>query len=169
MVKDQLSRKLAVILHADVVGSTTLVQQNETLAHERIHAAFNRFSETINAYGGLTREVRGDALVAEFDRASDAVSAALAFQVDHTYQISRLKDDLRPRIRVGIAMGEVVIADDTVTGSGVALAQRVEQLADHGGVCITEALHEALPKSMPFDLENLGEQVLKGFDDPVRV
>ena len=22
---------------------------------------------------------------------------------------------------------------------------------------------------MPFDLENLGEQVLKGFDDPVRV
>ena len=169
MEKDQLSRKLAVILHGDVVGSTALVQQNETLAHERIQSAFNRFSETINNYGGLTREIRGDALVAEFERASDAVSAALAFQVDHTYQISRLKDDLRPEIRVGIAMGEVVIADNTVTGSGVVLAQRVEQLADTGGVRITAALHEALPKHMPFDLENLGEQVLKGFDDPVRV
>jgi len=28
---------------------------------------------------------------------------------------------------VGIAMGEVVIADNTVTGAGVVLAQRVEQ------------------------------------------
>lgn len=169
MEKDQLSRKLVVILHADVVGSTTLVQQNETLAHERIQAAFTGFSETLKNYGGQTREVRGDALVAEFDRASDAVAAALAFQADHTYLISRLKDDLRPAVRVGIALGEVVIADDTVTGAGVVLAQRVEQLADPGGVCITEALHEALPRHMPFDLENLGEQVLKGFDDPVRV
>ncbi len=169
MEKDPLSRKLAVILHADVSGSTPLVQQNETLAHERIQAAFGRFSEIIRNYGGLAREIRGDALVAEFDRTSDAVTAALAFQADHTYLISLLKDDLRPRIRVGIAMGEVVIADDTVTGSGVVLAQRVEQLADPGGLCITEALHEALPKRMPFDLENLGEQVLKGFDDPVRV
>ncbi len=47
MERDQLKRKLAVILHADVVGSTTLVQQNETLAHERIQAAFGRFSEVI--------------------------------------------------------------------------------------------------------------------------
>jgi hypothetical protein len=66
-------------------------------------------------------------------------------------------------------MGEVVIADDTVTGAGVVLAQRVEQLAEPGGLCITAGLHEALPKRMPFELENLGEQVLKGFDDPVRV
>ena len=80
MEKDQLSRKLAVILHADVVGSTSLVQQNESLAHERIQATFHNFSETIKSYGGIAREIRGDALVAEFDRASDTVSAALAFQ-----------------------------------------------------------------------------------------
>ena len=62
MEKDQLSRKLAVILHADVVGSTALVQQNETLAHKRIQAVFNSFSETVEAYGGTMREIRGDAL-----------------------------------------------------------------------------------------------------------
>ena len=169
MEKVPLSRKFAVILHADVVGSTALVQKNETLAHERVRDAFIRFSETINAYGGLTREIRGDALVAEFERPSDAVSASLAFQAEHAYLISRLKDDLRPMIRVGIAMGEVVIADNTVTGSGVVLAQRVEQLADPGGLCITAALHEALPRQLPFDLDNLGEQALKGFDELVRV
>jgi TolB-like protein/ankyrin repeat protein len=56
-----------------------------------------------------------------------------------------------------------------VTGAGVVQAQRVEQLADQGGVCITAAIHEAISKRLPIDLENLGEQVLKGFDHPVGV
>ena len=43
-------------------------------------AAFERFSDTIRAYGGTPRELRGDALLATFGRASDAVSASLAFQ-----------------------------------------------------------------------------------------
>jgi adenylate cyclase len=169
MDKDQLSRKLAVILHADVVGSTTLVQQNETLAHERIQGAFNRFSEIISSYSGITRELRGDAILAEFDRASDAVSAALIFQISNREYNSTLNDDIRPRLRIGVSLGEVIIADDTITGAGVVLAQRVEQLADPGGLCITAALHEALPRHMPFELDDLGEQVLKGFDDQVHV
>lgn len=169
MAKDRLSGKLAVILHADVAGSTELVQQDKKLAHERIQDAFQRFSNTIKKYSGHVVELRGDALLAEFEHVSDAVSAALSFQSDHAYQVSRLKDDLRPTVRVGIAIGEVITADSTVTGAGVVQAQRIEQLADPGGVCVTAAIHEALSKRMPFDLENLGEQTLKGFDDPIRV
>ena len=96
MEKDQLLRKLAVILHADVVGSTLLVQKNETTAHERIQAAFNHFSETIKSYSGITRELRGDALVAEFERASDAVAAALAFQVLNLELNSSFNDGIQP-------------------------------------------------------------------------
>jgi TolB-like protein/ankyrin repeat protein/class 3 adenylate cyclase len=169
VAKDRLSDKLAVILHADVAGSTALVQQDEHLAHERIQDSFRRFGEIIEKYRGKVLELRGDALLAEFERASDAVSATLAFQADQAYYLSRLKDDLKPIIRVGIAMGEVVIADGTVTGAGVVLAQRIEQLAEPGSLCITAALHEALPNRMPFDLENIGEKALKGFDEPVRV
>ena len=60
-------RKLAIILHADVVGSTTLVSQDETLAHQRIRDCFERFDRTIANYNGVAREIRGDALVAEFE------------------------------------------------------------------------------------------------------
>jgi TolB-like protein/class 3 adenylate cyclase len=169
MERDQLSRKLAVILHADVVGSTTLVQQNEALAHERIKGAFDRFSEVISSYSGVTRELRGDAILAEFDRASDAVSAALAFQISNRDFNSTLNDDIQPRLRIGVSLGEVIVADNTITGAGVVLAQRVEQLAEPDGLCITAALHEALPRHMPFELDDLGEQAIKGFDDPVHV
>lgn len=169
MAGNRHSSKLAVILHADVAGSTALVQQDEHTAHARIQGAFRRFGETIERYHGHLRELRGDALLAEFDRASDAVNAALAFQAHQTDYNARLSDDIQPALRIGVAMGEVVVADKTLTGAGVVLAQRIEQLAEPGGVCITGAIHEALPPRLPFDQENLGEHELKGFDEPVRV
>ena len=162
------SRKLAVLVHADVVGSTALVRANETLAHQRIQDTFRRFSETIISHGGTAHEIRGDALVAEFSKASDAVSAALAYQAASAVHNEELPDQVRPVIRVGIAMGEVVVADNTITGEGVVLSQRLEQLAEPGGVCIQGAAYETVPKRLPFDYESLGEQEFKGFDEPVR-
>ena len=63
------------------------------------------------------------------------------------------KFDLRPINRAGIATGEVIVADRTATGAGVVQAQRVEQLAGPGGICVTAAICEALSKRMRFDLE----------------
>lgn len=162
------SRKLAVILHADVVGSTTLVQKDETLAHERMQGAFRGLSKTIESYGGATHELRGDALVAEFGRVSDAVCAAIAFQRENIDVNAMLVDELQPRLRLGIAMGEVVIAHNTVTGEGVVLAQRLEQIAEPDGVCLQGAAYETVPKRLPFEYESRGEQRLKGFAERVR-
>lgn len=82
MPENRQPGKLVVILHADVAGSTRLVQQDEHIAHERIQDTFRRLGDTIDRYHGHVRELRGDALLAEFDRASDAVSASLAFQAN---------------------------------------------------------------------------------------
>ncbi len=65
-------------------------------------------------------------------------------------------------------MGEVVIADNTLTGAGVVLAQRLEQLAEADGVCIQGAAYETIPSQLPFAFEPLGEQIVKGFEQPVR-
>jgi TolB-like protein/class 3 adenylate cyclase len=161
--------RLAVILHADVAGSTALVQQNEQLAHERIQATFQRFGATIGKYHGYVRELRGDALLGEFERASDAVTAALAFQADQARYTAGIDDGIKPEVRVGIAMGEVIVADDTITGAGVVLAQRIEQLTEPGGVGIQGAAYETIPGRFPFEYESLGEHEVKGFDNPVRL
>jgi len=83
-VTEEPTRKLAVLLHADVIDSTVLVQLNEMVAHARIQDVFKRFSVTITGHNGTTQEIRGDALVAEFSKASDAVAAALEFQSANT-------------------------------------------------------------------------------------
>ncbi len=169
MTTDRSTRKLAAILHADVMGSTALVRRDETLAHERIRDAFRRFSETIRAYGGTPQELRGDALLATFSRASDAVSASLSFQTGNAHHNETLEDDIRPEVRIGIALGEVVIADGTLTGPDVVMAQRIEQLAEPGGICIQGTAYETIPRRLLFEYSSLGEQQLKGFDEPVRV
>ena len=169
MVQDRLSGKLAVILHADVAGSTQMVQQDEYLAHVRIQDTFHRFSATIKEYSGQVLELRGDALLAEFERPSDAVAATLAFQFGQTEFLSSLNDDLKPEVRVGIAMGEVVVADNTITGAGVVMAQRVEQLADAGSLCITAAVRESLSGRLSVEFKSLGQQDLKGFEEPIGV
>lgn len=162
------TRKLVVILHADVVSSTILVQIDEAIAHNRIRAAFYNFSKVIKAYGGTAHEIRGDAIVAEFDLTTDAVNAALAFQVQNQKTNKIFDDDIKPQLRIGISLGEVIIADDTITGSGVVMAQRLEQLADPGGIVAQGSVFDTVPKRMPYWFEALGEQVLKGFDQPVR-
>ena len=163
-----LDTKLVVILHADIVDSTNLVHRNERLAHERIRTTFLALSERISEFNGIAHEVRGDALVAEFNRASDAVSAALSFQSANAEANAQRDDEIRPAVRVGISIGEVVVDAGTLTGAAVVLAQRLEQLAAPGTVCIQHAVYESLPRRLPFEYHGLGEQRLKGFDEPVR-
>jgi adenylate cyclase len=157
------------MLHADVFGSTALVQRNEMLAHERMQDLFRRLSGFVRKNRGIVRETRGDALVAEFQRASDAVGAACAFQHENASFNKRLQDDIAPVARIGIAIGESLPTRGAATGTGVVMAQRAEQVAAPGSVCITAAVHEALPKDLPFQQRSLGEKNLKGFEDPVRL
>ncbi len=154
-MSDTPVRKLAVLLHADIVGSTLLVRKNEVVAHERMLDAFKRLSDTIEYYGGICHEIRGDALIAEFPRASDALCASTIFQSDNASHNLTLSDDIAPVLRIGISMGEVVIADHTITGTGIVLAQRLEQIAEPGGICIQGAAYETVPKHLPFEYSNL--------------
>lgn len=162
------TRKLTVVVHADIVDSTTLVKSNEALAHQRIQDAFRRFVSVIERYGGIAHEVRGDAVLAEFSRVSDAISGSLAFQTVNTEHNLTLTDPVQPVLRIGIAMGEVIVADGTVTGEGVVLAQRLEQLADAGTVCVQGAAYQTVPRRLPFSYRDLGEKRVKGFDEPAR-
>lgn len=161
-----LKRKLAVILHADVVDSTRLVQNNDVEAHKTIQTTFGELEYFVDNHDGITHERRGDALVAEFSRASDAVAAALEFQQDAGKQLDNNEFNLA--VRIGISLGEVIIADSTITGAGVVLAQRLEQIAASGEVVVQASVAETVPDYLPYQFEDLGDLQLKGFDAPIR-
>ena len=145
-----------------------MVAANEIIAHQRMQDAFHRFAVTIRKYSGMAHEIRGDALVAEFTRASDAVNASLEFQTENYHYNQSLEDDIRPELRVGISMGEVVVSDGTITGTGIVLAQRLEQLARPNQTVVQGSVAEIIPPRFDIRFDSLGEQLLKGFESPVR-
>ncbi len=99
--------------------------------------------------------------MAEFAQPSDALGAALVFQRDADERSGAIEDEIRPRMRIGINLGEVIADRGTVWGPGVNLAQRVEQLAPHGGVTISDTVFNAVSKSLPVDYTDLGQQQVK--------
>ena len=130
MTGKRLQSRFVFILHADVAGSTLLVRQDESLAHQRIQKTFQDLGAAVTKYNGRVIESRGDALLAEFELASDAVSAAIAFQREQKILIDGIDDAIRPVVRVGIATGEVIVADNTVTGAGVVIAVVCTRVGD---------------------------------------
>jgi len=140
----------AVILKADIADSTRLLQQDEQLAHEYILEAFRRFSENIGRYHGRLQELRSDVLLIKLELASDVVMTTLSFKSDHQEHLVKYLEMLfNQRLRAGITLGTVVIADSSITGAGVVLAQRVEQPSEFGEFCIASAIHGALPSHVP--------------------
>jgi class 3 adenylate cyclase len=82
----------------------------------------------------------GDGALSSFQSAIDAVSCARAFQ-------AATGTDPRFRIRVGIHVGDVLLADNTVLGDGVNIASRIQALAPPGGICISERVYEEIRNS----------------------
>ncbi|MBW2371230.1 MAG: adenylate/guanylate cyclase domain-containing protein, partial [Deltaproteobacteria bacterium] len=71
--------------------------------------------------------------------------------------------------RIGIQLGDVIVQGEQIYGDGVNIAARLEALAEPGGVCVSDTVHDQVRHTLPYAYEDLGEQSLKNVADPVRV
>ena len=164
MGTERAKRELAVILHADVAGYSQLMAREEDLTHQLVNLCFDRLEDCVQRFGGLVCEKRGDALLARFEQPSDGLGAAVMYQFDTEAQPSQPDGDIRPELRIGINLGEVIADRGTIWGPGVNLTQRVEQLSEPGGVCVSATVYEAVSKSLPIDYVDLGVRQVKESD-----
>jgi hypothetical protein len=113
----ELKQRLAAILVADVVGYSRLMSLDERPTVAALDAAREVFRVHIESSQGRVIDMAGDSVLAVFETASGAVSAALAVQA----QLGKLGADLpevsRMRFRIGMHLGDVIEkADGTVYG-----------------------------------------------------
>jgi adenylate cyclase len=71
--------------------------------------------------------------------------------------------------RIGINLGDVIVDDDRIYGDGINIASRIEGLADGGGICISGTAYDHVKNKLNLIYENLGEQLVKNINEPVRV
>ncbi len=170
MIDPSSRRKLAAILSADVVGYSRLMAADEAATVETLKSCRDIVARLVVRRGGRVVNAPGDALLAEFPSAVEAVQAAVEIQKSLEGHNSELNSERRMQFRIGVNLGDVIEdADGTIYGDGVNVAARMEALAEGGGVCISSIVHDAVEGKLPFGFESLGEQQVKNIAKPVRV
>jgi len=178
-------RKQVTVLFADVKGSMELAEQVDP---ELFHRIMERFAallaEGVHRFEGTVTQFTGDGIMALFgapiaheDHAQRACYTALHLRDE----LRRYANELRVShglsffVRMGMNSGEVVVGaigddlhmDYTALGQTVGLAQRMEQLAEPGRVCLTGETARLV--SGYFQLAALGPLQVKGVSALVEV
>src|SRR5207244_11739301 len=73
-------RKLAAILHADVVGFSRLMGEDEAGTHQALGKLRHAVDPLITEHGGRIVGTAGDSLLADFSSVVDALSCAVEMQ-----------------------------------------------------------------------------------------
>ena len=160
---------LAAILAADAAGYSRLMEADERATLTALDAARTTFKHEIEANGGRVVNMPGDSVLAVFDTAAGAVTAALAIQRSLDEASRAVPEDRRMRFRIGVHLGDVIETESGDThGDGVNIAARLQTIAVPGGVVVSEAVRGAVKNRVAATFDELGKQVVKNIADPVR-
>jgi predicted ATPase len=112
----------------------------------------------------------GDSVLAVFDTAGGALSAALAVQKALEAASLAALEDRRMRVRIGVHLGDVIEkADGTLYGHGINVAARLQARAWPGGLCLSQALYDSVKQAIPAEARFGGRQRLKNIEEPVPI
>jgi len=154
-------RKLAAIMFADVVGYSRMMASNEERTLELLKDFENICSPIISKHDGEIIKKVGDELFCEFSSAKQAVDSALEIQeAIQPYNDSRPKD-FKLQVRIGIHVGDIVLRDGDVFGDGVNVASRIQPFANPGGICVSNAVRDAISSHPSYNIKSEGQQELK--------
>ena len=169
MAGTDLRQRLAAILAADVAGYSRLMSQDERATVTALDAARAVFRSLIESHQGRVIDMAGDSVLAVFETATGAVTAALAIQQDLATAGSAIPEERCMRFRIGIHLGDVIEKDDgTVYGDGVNIAARLEGLAEPGGITVSDAVRGLIQGKVSAMFEDQGHKTVKNISEPVR-
>ncbi len=162
-----MKRKIAAIFAADIAGYSRLVAEDEEETLRRLASYRQVTDDFIAKSGGRIFNTAGDAVLAEFPSAVEAVRCAIDIQEslrtrNMAYPVSR-----QMSFRIGITIGDVVERDGDLLGDGVNIAARLEGLAEVGGICISRAVHEQVANKLSVHFADIGPQEVKNIPTPV--
>ena len=157
------NRRLAAVLAADVVGYARLMGEDEdgTLAALR-RLRKGTLEPAVAAHNGTVVKRMGDGWLVEFASVVDAVDCAR--------QVQQQAAEAAPiRLRIGVHLGDIVHEDEDIYGDGVNIAARLQEVAEPGGVAVSDDARRQLKGKQSQDLVFAGERRLKNIAAPMGV
>src|SRR5271170_5154816 len=162
-----MNRKIAAIFAADIAGYSKLVAEDEEETLRRLASYREVMDDFIARAGGRIFNTAGDAVLAEFSSAVEAVRCAIDIQESLRTRNMAYPPSRQMSFRIGITIGDVVERDGDLLGDGVNIAARLEGLAEVGGICVSRAVHEQVANKLSVQFADIGAQEVKNIPTPV--
>ena len=163
-----IERRLATILCADVAGYSQMMGENEERTVRVFRGHREVFESLVRMHRGRIFNTAGDALLAEFMSAVEAVRCATEIQAALRTRNDQLAPEERMLFRIGINLGDVIVQGGDLLGDGVNVAARIQTATEPGGVCISGSVHDQIQNKLSLEFRLLGEQSYKNIAKPVR-
>ena len=165
-----VSRRLAAILIADVVGFSRHMERDDAGAFARLREIRERVIDPkIAEHGGRVVKTAGDGMLLEFGSADSALRCAIEVQRLMSADNQSKAADERIEFRIGINLGDIIVDGNDIAGDGVNVAARLEVLAEPGGICVSAGVREQVHGQLDVEFVDGGEQRVKNIARPIRV
>ncbi len=169
MPTQEVKRKLAAILSADVKGYSRLMGEDEKGTVRTLNAYKEVMTGLIQHHGGRVVDAPGDNVLAEFASVVDAVECSVEIQKNLKVRNAELPENRKMEFRIGVNLGDVIEDGEQILGDGVNIAARLESLSEVGGIYISGAAFDQVENKLELGYEYLGEQTVKNIKKAVRV
>ena len=169
MTTQEVKRKLAAILSADVKGYHRLIAKDEAGTLQTLNTYKEVMANLIRDHRGRVVDTRGDNVLAEFVSVVDAVECGIEIQRELRARNDKLSLPHKMEFRIGINLGDVIEEENKIFGDGVNIATRLQSLADGGGLCISGTVYEHIKNKLTLRYEYLGKQKVKNIVGAVKV
>jgi adenylate cyclase len=164
-----MERKLTAILCADVFGYSRLMGEDEEATLRTLSSHRKIIDSLIEQHHGRFVNSAGDSVLAEFASVVNAVQCAVEVQSRLATENENAPTARRMEFRIGVNLGDVMVEGEQIYGDGVNVAARLESLAEPGGICISNTVHDQVRNKLALNFEDLGEQLVKNIAEPIRV
>ena len=155
------SRKLAIIVFADIAGYSAMMQTDEVKALAVLDRFQGILEEGIRQHAGQIVQYYGDGCLLSFDSALSSLQAAM------TMQRSFIAQDVP--VRIGMHLGDVVYKDNNVFGDGVNIASRIESLGIPGAIMLSKTIRDQVKNKTEFNLTSMGAFQFKNITEPMDI
>jgi len=169
MTTQEIKRKLAAILSADVKGYSRLMEEDEVGTIHCLNAYKEVMAGLIQHHHGRVVDAPGDNVLAEFGSVVDAVECAVEIQKELETRNADLPENRKMEFRIGVNLGDVIEDGEQILGDGVNIAARLESLSEAGGIYISGTAFDHVKNKLNLGYKYLGEQTVKNILEPVRV
>jgi class 3 adenylate cyclase len=163
-------RRLTAILAADLVGYSRLMGADEVGTLTRLtQVRRDVIDPAIAGCRGRIVKTTGDGLLLAFGSIVDATRCAILIQHGVAQWNGAAGASEPMQFRIGVNIGDVIIAGDDIFGDCVNIAARLESLAEPGGICISKSAHDQVRGKINVDFVDIGPHQVKNIARPVEV